>query len=160
MPRRVSTTLRVPRRDSLFSADDYTAEVEADAFRRHLVNRRKSAPPGFVPSEHHHPALSGIPRLGLTEAPTVELPMQDDAELASDAGSFTLKLRQKAINETHPFGIRIWKPALYQQDGPPDDGGIILGQKVNLWSLLFNILWTTLFGWWLAVLAAVGGLVS
>ncbi|RSL79098.1 hypothetical protein CEP51_007637 [Fusarium floridanum] len=163
MPRRVSTTLPVPRRDSLFSADDDTAEVEADAFRRRLVNRRKSAPPGFVPSEHHyvghHPAPSGIPRLELTEAPPDELPAQDDAEVESDAGSFTLKLRQQAINETHPFGIRLWKPALYQQDGPPDHDESIPDQKANLWALLFNILWTTLFGWWLAVLTAVGGLV-
>ncbi|KAL6951049.1 hypothetical protein ACO0QE_000341 [Hanseniaspora vineae] len=29
--------------------------------------------------------------------------------------SFTLKERQEAINETHPFGIRIWKPALYKK---------------------------------------------
>ncbi|RSL51512.1 hypothetical protein CEP54_011382 [Fusarium duplospermum] len=157
MPRRVSTTLQVPRRNSLFSTDDDTAEVEADAFRRRLVSRRKSTPPDFVPSEHgHHPAPPGIPRLELTEAPPDELPVQ---EVESDAGSFTLKHRQQAINETHPFGIRLWKPALYQQDGPPEDDGSIPGQKVNLWSLLFNILWTTLFGWWLAVLTAVGGLV-
>ncbi|KAG9721797.1 hypothetical protein KCU75_g21694, partial [Aureobasidium melanogenum] len=38
----------------------------------------------------------------------------DDADL-SDAESFTLKDRQEAINETHPFGIRIWKPALYKK---------------------------------------------
>ncbi|RSM18464.1 hypothetical protein CDV31_002599 [Fusarium ambrosium] len=158
MPRRVPTTLRVPRRDPPFSADDDTAEVEADACRRCLVNRRQSAPPGFVPSQHHHAAPSGIPRLELTEAPD-ELPVQNDAEVESDAGSFTLKLRQQAINETHPFGIRLWKPALYQQDGPSDDDGSIPSQKVNLWSLLFNILWSTLFGWWLAVLTAVCGLV-
>ncbi|KAH7244960.1 Sodium/calcium exchanger protein-domain-containing protein [Fusarium solani] len=166
MPRRLSTTLRVPRRDHLFSADDDTAEVEADAFRRRIVGRRKSAPPGFVPSEHQHvgqTAPSGIPRLELTEAPD-EPPVQDDAEVDSDAGSFTLKLRQQAINETHPFGIRLWKPALYQQGKPPEDDESrdihsIPGQKANLWSLLFNILWTVLFGWWLAVLAATGGLV-
>ncbi|UPL01753.1 hypothetical protein LCI18_012687 [Fusarium solani-melongenae] len=165
MPRRLPTTLRVPRRDHLFSADDDTAEVEADAFRRRLVGRRKSAPPGFVPSEHHvgPPAPSRIPRLELTEAPD-EPPVQDDAEVDSDAGSFTLKLRQQAINETHPFGIRPWKPALYQQGKPPDDdesNGInsIPGQNANLRSLLFNILWTILFGWWLAILAAAGGLV-
>lgn len=129
MPRRLSTTLRVPRRDHLFSADDDTAEVEADVIRRRLIGRRKSAPPGFVPSEHHvGPSTpSRIPRLELTEAPD-EPPMRDDAEVDSDAGSFTLKLRQKAINETHPFGIRLWEPALYQQGQPPDDddgtGGI------------------------------------
>ncbi|KAL6354316.1 hypothetical protein LRP88_11642 [Fusarium phalaenopsidis] len=166
MPRRLSTTLRMPRRDHLFSADDDTAEVEADSFRRRIVGRRKSAPPGFVPSEHQHvgqTAPSGIPRLELTEAPD-EPPVQDDAEVDSDAGSFTLKLRQQAINETHPFGIRLWKPALYQRGKPLDDDESrdihsIPGQKANLWSLLFNVLWTILFGWWLAILAAVGGLV-
>ncbi|EEU34197.1 uncharacterized protein NECHADRAFT_101770 [Fusarium vanettenii 77-13-4] len=167
MPRRLSTTLRVPRRDHLFSADDDTAEVEADALRRRAVGRRKSAPPGFVPAEHHHAGQttpSGILRLELTEAPD-ESSIQDDAEVESDTGSFTLKLLQQAINETPPFGIRIWKPALYQHGQPPDDDdgndGIysVPGQKANLWSLLFNILWTILFGWWLAALAAVGGLV-
>ncbi|KAL2671458.1 hypothetical protein Neosp_014048 [[Neocosmospora] mangrovei] len=166
MPRRLSTTLRAPRRDHPFSADDDTAEVEADALRRRVVGRRKSAPPGFVPAEHHHAGQttpSGIPRLELTEAPD-ESSAQDDAEVDSDSGSFTLKLRQQAINETHPFGIRLWKPALYQQGKPHDDDDShdlpsIPGQKVNLWSLLFNILWTILFGWWMALLAAVGALV-
>ncbi|KAI8713844.1 hypothetical protein NCS52_01230200 [Fusarium sp. LHS14.1] len=163
MPHRLSTTLRVPLRDHLFSADDDAAEVEADALRRRIVGRRKSAPPGFIPSDHHvgPPAPSEIPRLELTEA-TNEPSVQDDAEVDSDAGSFTLKLRQQAINETHPFGIRLWKPALYQQ--AQDDNGndaiySVPGHKANLWSLLSNILWTILFGWWLAALAGIGGLV-
>ncbi|KAJ5532129.1 hypothetical protein N7494_008681 [Penicillium frequentans] len=39
----------------------------------------------------------------------------EDEEASSDAESFTLKDRQQAINETHPFGIRIWKPAVYKK---------------------------------------------
>ena len=87
----------------------------------------------------------------------------DDGEL-SDAESFTLKDRQQAINETHPFGIRIWKPALYKKDRSVQknaEGDIHSspGGFVSGWLVLFNFLWTLLFGWWLALIAAAGGLV-
>lgn len=87
----------------------------------------------------------------------------DDADL-SDAESFTLKDRQEAINETHPFGIRIWKPALYKKDRSVQanaEGDIhsTPGGNVSPWLVLFNILWTLLFGWWLALAALSGGLV-
>ncbi|KAI9704538.1 MAG: hypothetical protein M1820_005612 [Bogoriella megaspora] len=87
----------------------------------------------------------------------------DDAEL-SDAESFTLKDRQEAINETHPFGIRIWKPALYKKDRSVQknaEGDIHSspGGFVSPWLILFNCLWTVVFGWWLGLIAAIGGLV-
>lgn len=86
----------------------------------------------------------------------------DEADL-SDAESFTLKDRQDAINVTHPFGIRIWKPALYKKDrsvqqSAEDDVHSSPGGQVNNWLFLFNFLWTALFGWWLALLCAVGAL--
>ncbi|RCK65952.1 Low affinity vacuolar monovalent cation/H(+) antiporter [Candida viswanathii] len=34
---------------------------------------------------------------------------------ASTVESLNLKERQKAINSTHPFGIKIWKPSLYKK---------------------------------------------
>jgi Ca2+:H+ antiporter len=79
----------------------------------------------------------------------------------SDAESFTLKDRQEAINETHPFGIRIWKPALYKKDRSVQktaEGDIHSspGGRVNRWLVVFNFLWTVLFGWWLACLALLG----
>jgi len=87
----------------------------------------------------------------------------DDADL-SDAESFTLKDRQEAINETHPFGIRIWKPALYKksrsvQRNAEGDIHSVPGNTVNRWLFVFNCLWTILFGWWLAFVAAIGGIV-
>jgi Ca2+:H+ antiporter len=87
----------------------------------------------------------------------------DDADL-SDAESFTLKDRQEAINETHPFGIRIWKPALYKKSRSVQvtaEGDIhqTPGHHVNFGLLFFNLLWTLVFGWWLALLCAVGALV-
>ncbi|THY11087.1 hypothetical protein D6D01_09049 [Aureobasidium pullulans] len=88
---------------------------------------------------------------------------EDDADL-SDAESFTLKDRQEAINETHPFGIRIWKPALYKKSRSVQvtaEGDIhqAPGHHVSLGLLIFNVLWTLIFGWWLALLCAVGALV-
>ena len=88
----------------------------------------------------------------------------DDDDDLSDAESFTLKDRQQAINETHPFGIRLWKPALYKKDRSVQktaEGDIHSspGGHVNSWLLFFNIMWTLCFGVWLASLAFVGAVV-
>lgn len=85
----------------------------------------------------------------------------DDAEATSDAESFTLKDRQQAINETHPFGIRIWKPALYKKSRSVEktaEGDIHSspGGRVGNLLLLTNLLWTVFFGWWLALAALTG----
>ncbi|PSK55886.1 Low affinity vacuolar monovalent cation/H(+) antiporter [Elsinoe australis] len=95
------------------------------------------------------------------EEPTT--PEDEDEGDLSDAESFTLKDRQEAINETHPFGIRIWKPALYKKDRSVQanaEGDIhsTPGGSVSRWLAVFNIFWTLLFGWWLALLSLVGGI--
>jgi Ca2+:H+ antiporter len=82
----------------------------------------------------------------------------------SDAESFTLKDRQEAINETHPFGIRIWKPALYKksrsvQKTAEGDIHSSPGGRVNIGLLFFNIVWTVCFGWWLGLTAFLGAVV-
>lgn len=87
----------------------------------------------------------------------------DDEDDASDAESFTLKDRQQAINETHPFGIRIWKPALYKKYRSVEqtaEGDIHSspGGRVSQWLWTFNALWTVLFGWWLSIAALLGAL--
>lgn len=92
-----------------------------------------------------------------------ETPGEDDGDL-SDAESFTLKDRQQAINETHPFGIRLWKPALYKKDRSVQktaEGDIHSspGGRVNSWLLLFNLLWTICFGWWMSLIAFSGAVV-
>jgi Ca2+:H+ antiporter len=90
--------------------------------------------------------------------------MEDDEDDLSDAESFTLKDRQTAINQTHPFGIRVWKPALYKKNrsvekNAESDIHSAPGGRVNRWLWFFNLLWTILFGWWLALFAAIGALV-
>ncbi|KAI9673380.1 MAG: hypothetical protein M1817_002842 [Caeruleum heppii] len=89
---------------------------------------------------------------------------EDNDSDISDAESFTLKDRQDAINETHPFGIRIWKPALYKksrsvQKTAEGDIHSSPGGRVSKWLVFFNILWTVLFGWWLALAALCGAIV-
>lgn len=81
----------------------------------------------------------------------------------SDTGSdesFTLKDRQQAINETHPFGIRIWKPALYKKNRSVEksaEGDIhsTPGQSMGFILSVVNVLWVPLFGCWLALAAVV-----
>lgn len=87
----------------------------------------------------------------------------DDEADVSDAESFTLRDRQAAINETHPFGIRIWKPALYKKNRSVEktaEGDIHSspGGRVSNWLWVFNFLWTVLFGWWLALAASLGAI--
>lgn len=86
---------------------------------------------------------------------------EDEDGNSSDAESFTLKDRQQAINQTHPFGIRIWKPALYKKLRSVEktaEGDIhsAPGERVNHWIFLVNLLWTLFFGWWLALAALFG----
>lgn len=88
----------------------------------------------------------------------------DENEDLSDAESFTLRDRQQAINETHPFGIRIWKPALYKKNRSVEktaEGDIhsAPGARVSQWLWVFNAIWTVLFGWWLAIASAMGAAV-
>ncbi|KAG9238300.1 calcium permease [Amylocarpus encephaloides] len=95
---------------------------------------------------------------------TEEVSPDDDDDDLSDAESFTLKDRQEAINETHPFGIRIWKPALYKKNRSVQktaEGDIHSspGGRVNIGLLFFNIVWTVCFGWWLGLATFLGAVV-
>ncbi|RAL13625.1 calcium/hydrogen antiporter [Aspergillus homomorphus CBS 101889] len=86
---------------------------------------------------------------------------EEDESASSDAESFTLKDRQQAINETHPFGIRLWKPALYKKSRSVEktaEGDIHSSPGGRVGNLLFlvNLLWTLFFGWWLALAALTG----
>lgn len=65
--------------------------------------------------------------------------------------TFTLRERQDAINTTHPFGIRIWKPALYKKDRSVQriaEGDIHSrpGKDVAWPVWIGNFLWSLTFG--------------
>ena len=67
----------------------------------------------------------------------------------------TLKERQSLINVQHPFGLPIWKPALYKKSrtvtrNAETDLHAQPSAIIESHYLPGNILWTLLFGWWLA----------
>ena len=189
--RRTSTQRKIlPHRGEQFSVDDDPSEVEED--RVPPPSQTPTFPPltrpgSTVRRRTHHVAT--LPRVDSQDEDVPEerpktsdaIPEQpeedenaedaDNDEMAdiedddlSDAESFTLKDRQLAINETHPFGIRIWKPALYKKNrsvekGAEEDIHSSPSEIVSNWLWVFNALWTLLFGWWLAVAAMLGAAV-
>ncbi|KAK4159725.1 Sodium/calcium exchanger protein-domain-containing protein [Cladorrhinum sp. PSN259] len=188
MPRRTSSTAQAPHRGGVFSVDDGIAEVEADAAERQQsyvtsIRRRTLAPPALSRVQSRDDAAPGsvtewpedqdvqvdattlddnVPE-AVDEQTEEETPVEDDGDI-SDAESFTLKDRQQAINQTHPFGIRLWKPALYKKDrsvqkNAEADVHSSPGGHVSNWLLFFNIIWTLVFGWWMALIAFVGALI-
>ncbi|KAK4942304.1 hypothetical protein LTR10_017911 [Elasticomyces elasticus] len=170
----------LPHRGEQFSVDDDVSEVEENTMQtipslsrqQSTVRRRTLAavPLARVDSAEEEaeevaeeaPAEAPIED-GINDGPDGDL-VEDDDEDASDAESFTLKDRQLAINQTHPFGIRIWKPALYKKNrsvekGAEEDIHSSPSEIVSSWLWTFNCLWTIFFGWWLAIAAAIGGVV-
>jgi Ca2+:H+ antiporter len=143
----------LPRVNS--ARDEEEAEAQAQAERVSLAG--DAAVEEQAPESGEEGTLREI---GLDDT----TPDEDDEDDLSDAESFTLKDRQEAINETHPFGIRIWKPALYKKNRSVQktaEGDIHSspGGRVSKWLLFFNILWTVWFGWWLGLAALAGAIV-
>lgn len=147
------------------------------------IRRRPTAPPNLPRVDSHGEdeaeaeQAQAAPQSSIDIEDIQDAPEEDEApELAADIGSedddegelsdaesFTLADRQKAINETHPFGIRIWKPALYKKNRSVEKTAEVdihssPGGRVSQWLWIFNLLWTILFGWWLATAAALGAL--
>jgi Ca2+:H+ antiporter len=65
--------------------------------------------------------------------------------------------RSQAINIEHPFGLPIWKPALYKKSRSITRNAefalhSIPSAAAERHLLPGNLLWTVIFGWWLALL--------
>lgn len=184
MQRRTSST---PHRGAIFSVDDDPTEVEADHVGRSRdhpagfgTRRRTGAPTSLSRVQSHRsdnadtePELHESQQLPTEEVENPDREEEDSPEEPetsedadsdiSDAESFTLKDRQQAINQTHPFGIKVWKSALYKKDRSIQkfaqaDIHSTPGGRVSRWLVLFNVVWTIVFGWWLACFAAIGAI--
>ncbi|KII86807.1 hypothetical protein PLICRDRAFT_113470 [Plicaturopsis crispa FD-325 SS-3] len=76
----------------------------------------------------------------------------------------TLKDRQSLINVEHPFGLPIWKPALYKKSRSVTryaDEALhsVPSAQAERHLLPGNILWTAVFGWWLSLVCfAISGI--
>lgn len=102
-------------------------------------------------------------RVGKT--PAVEEVDDDDAEDNDDAEDeasdgeedpITLKDRQSLINVEHPFGLPIWKPALYKKSRSVTryaDAALhsVPSAQAERHLLPGNIFWVLVFGWWLSL---------
>lgn len=137
------------------SATPAAADIEPDN------TTSETAPDNDGQSVHSYhgdePASAEIDNPEDDEGDNSELDLNDDSNDSASVHSnssvetFTLRERQDAINTTHPFGIRIWKPAVYKkirsvQKIAEGDIHSQPGKQVS-WPIWFgNVLWTLLFG--------------
>ncbi|KAF8427853.1 Sodium/calcium exchanger protein-domain-containing protein [Tirmania nivea] len=171
----------VPKIRPEFSVDDNQSEVEEDLntrkirgtipgstsysqMRRHSMLRRRPAIRGPADDEEmERSKISGEVEHSEDEGSNGSGDESYEPSEADSVESFTLKDRQQAINETHPFGIRIWKPALYKKNRSVQrtaEGDIhsTPGAHIGRLLSLVNILWVVVFGWWLALASFIAGL--
>lgn len=87
---------------------------------------------------------------------------EEERETGSEPGirdeedPITVKDRQSLINVEHPFGLRIWKPALYKKSRSVTrhaDAALhsVPSAQAERHLLPGNIFWVICFGWWLAL---------
>ncbi|KAI8603071.1 Sodium/calcium exchanger protein-domain-containing protein [Dissophora ornata] len=89
-------------------------------------------------------------------------PEDESEEEDSDLEPLTLKDRQETINQTHPFGLPLWKPALYKKTRSVQqraDSALHSLPSSDLYLSIGNILWTLIFGWWMSLLCLVVAIV-
>ncbi|KAK3842237.1 MAG: hypothetical protein J3R72DRAFT_443285 [Linnemannia gamsii] len=82
----------------------------------------------------------------------------DNDDDDSDIEPVTLKDRQETLNQTHPFGLPLWKPALYKKERSVTrkaDSALHSQPSSDLYLSVGNLLWTLVFGWWLALICFV-----
>lgn len=87
---------------------------------------------------------------------------EDDGASIKTNETFTLRERQDAINTTHPFGIRIWKPALYKKDRSVQrfaEGDVHSrpGKDISWPVWVGNGIWSLTFGLLLFIACTIAG---
>ncbi|KAJ2794163.1 hypothetical protein H4R20_006315, partial [Coemansia guatemalensis] len=80
----------------------------------------------------------------------------EDQIVEADEEGSNVRARQEALNTRHPFGLPIWKPALYKKSRSVTRAAFLALHAQPLRSAkLFlkpgNIAWLVLAGWWLMV---------
>ncbi|KAF9394709.1 hypothetical protein CPC16_010528 [Podila verticillata] len=79
----------------------------------------------------------------------------DDDDEGSDAEPLTLKDRQETLNQSHVFGIKLWKPALYKKNRSVTqkvDSALHSQPSSDFYLSFGNLLWTIVFGWWMSII--------
>jgi Ca2+:H+ antiporter len=93
-----------------------------------------------------------------SKGPVPELGVDDAAEenVTDTDDPITVRERQSLINVEHPFGLPIWKPALYKKSRSVTryaDEALhsIPSAQAERHLLPGNLFWAIVFGWWLAI---------
>ncbi|KAL0569701.1 hypothetical protein V5O48_012261 [Marasmius crinis-equi] len=81
-------------------------------------------------------------------------------EERDDEDPITLRDRQSLINVEHPFGLPIWKPALYKKSRSitrSADQALhsIPSAQAERHLLPGNLFWVVVFGWWLSIVCFI-----
>ncbi|GJE91758.1 calcium/proton exchange-like protein [Phanerochaete sordida] len=84
----------------------------------------------------------------------------EDEDEERDEDPITVKERQSLINVEHPFGLPIWKPALYKKSRSvtryaDQELHSVPSAQAERHLLPGNIFWAVAFGWWLALVCFV-----
>ena len=84
----------------------------------------------------------------------------DEEEHEGEEEAITVKDRQSLINVEHPFGLPIWKPALYKKSRSVTryaDEALhsVPSAQAERHLLPGNIFWGLVFGWWLALVCII-----
>lgn len=124
------------RAEDTFTEED-EEDVEDDQLtpgREGATTRREFRPPDRIP-----------------QSPSTD---EDDDEEEDDP--ITLKDRQSLINVEHPFGLPIWKPALYKKSrSVTRDADQALhsvpSAQAERHLIPGNIVWAVVFGWWMSL---------
>ncbi|KAJ1921611.1 hypothetical protein IWQ60_006730 [Tieghemiomyces parasiticus] len=132
-------------------------------------NDRRSGDPSDT--ENYPPPRSRTSRASLVGRAVLRNANDDDdddaveeAEEVLDDPEATLRERQEAMNTSHPFGLPVWKPALYKKSRsitrfanralhamPKSTTEVFLNPG--------NLAWAVLVGWWLALVTATVGII-
>ncbi|KAF5381246.1 hypothetical protein D9757_007869 [Collybiopsis confluens] len=131
----VSSTARGFRDDEAFSeADEYEGQQQKRSGKAVSVDDRES------------------------QEDSDELPSEEEeaAKGRDDEDPITLKERQSLINVEHPFGLPIWKPALYKKSRSVTryaDEALhsIPSAQAERHLRPGNVFWIVVFGWWLSL---------
>ncbi|KAG8739401.1 hypothetical protein FRC10_005667 [Ceratobasidium sp. 414] len=167
-PRRTSTAPRFTRQTS-YTTDARRANVRSASVASSIGGRRGGrADPatlsgaeededGDDEDEEAGPSRGRKARDGIAPLSS-DLPLDD--ELSDLDDPVTVKERQSLINVEHPFGLRIWKPALYKKSRTVNrvaefDLHSAPSAVVERHLIPGNIVWTLLFGWWLALIFTI-----
>ncbi|KAF9976511.1 hypothetical protein BGZ73_008451 [Actinomortierella ambigua] len=126
------------RRSQRYDSDDqYDSRSTHSRLRRANSRRSTRISPGDDGEEHQ-------------VAEGEEGGEEDD----SDVEPLTLKDRQETLNQTHPFGLPLWKPALYKKSRSvirKANSALHSQPSSELYLSVGNVLWTLLFGWWMSL---------